>query len=178
MNPSPARQSVVDGDAYYWSSVDPQRDRGAEAKLAAMSTAVHRNKGLWIAPFAPGFDAREIAGRRVIERRDGETLRRQYATAIKSSPDALGLISWNEFSENSHVEPSVAHGDRYLTVLRDITGTPVPTLGPLAEDSSGTGDPGEFPVGLVVAGGMVLLPTILLVLMIRRRRRSGGPSTG
>jgi hypothetical protein len=127
----------VDGDAYYWSSVDPQRDTRAAAKLAAMSTA-----------------------------------------AIKSSPDALGLISWNEFSENSHVEPSVAHGNRYLAVLRNITGTPVPTLSPLAEDSSGTGDPGEFPVGLVVAGGMVLLPTILLVLMIRRRRRSGGPSTG
>jgi hypothetical protein len=125
----------VDGDAYYWSSVDPQRDTRAAAKLAAMSTA-----------------------------------------AIKSSPDSLGLISWNEFSENSHVEPGVAHGDRYLAVLRDIIGMPVPTLSPLAEDSSGTGDPGEFPIGLAVAGGAVFL----LVLMIRRQRqrRSGGPSTG
>ncbi|MBP2323488.1 hypothetical protein JOF56_003873 [Kibdelosporangium banguiense] len=161
--------SAVDGDAYYWSSVDPQRDRSAETKLAAMSATVHRNKGLWIAPFAPGFDARVIAGKRVVDRQDGETLRRQYAAAIKSSPDAVGLISWNEFSENSHIEPSVTHGDRYLAVLRDITRTPTPTLSPLAEDSSDAGDPRGFPFGLVVAGGAVLLLSILLILSIRRR---------
>jgi hypothetical protein len=135
-----------------------------------MSTAVHQHKGLWIAPFAPGFDARKIAGTRVVDRRGGETLRLEYAAAIGSSPDALGLISWNEFSENSHVEPSVKDGDRYLTVLRDITGTPVLTLSPLAEDSSGPDDPGGFPFGLVVAGGAILLLAILLVLSIRRRR--------
>ncbi|EME61682.1 endo-1,3-alpha-glucanase family glycosylhydrolase [Amycolatopsis decaplanina] len=163
--------SAVDGDAYYWSSVDHYRDSGAAAKLAAMGAAVHRHNGLWIAPFAPGFDARHIGGSRVVGRSDGETLRRQYAAAIASSPDALGLISWNEFSENSHIEPSVRYGDRYLTVLRDITGAPVPSLGPLAEDSSGAGDPGGFPAGPAVAGGAVLLLVILLVLMIRRRSR-------
>jgi hypothetical protein len=163
--------STVDGDAYYWSSADPQRDTGAAAKLTAMSTAVHQHKGRWIPPFAPGFDARKVAGTRVIDRRDGDTLRHQYAAAIASSPDALGLISWNEFSENSHVEPSIAYGDRYLAVLRDITATPMPTLGPLAEDSSGAGDTYRFPFGLVVVGGAVLLVAILLVLSIRRRRR-------
>ncbi|MCE7002189.1 hypothetical protein LWC34_05015 [Kibdelosporangium philippinense] len=161
--------STVDGNAYYWSSVDPRRDKHAAAKLAAMSTVVHRHKGLWIAPFAPGFDARVIDGKRVVDRQDGETLRRQYADAISSSPDALGLISWNEFSENSHVEPSVTYGDRYLDVLRAITRTPAPTLNPLAEDSSNEADPSGFPTGLVVTGGLVLLLAILLALVIRRR---------
>ncbi|WP_037273110.1 hypothetical protein [Kibdelosporangium aridum] len=162
--------SAVDGNAYYWSSVDPRRDKRAAAKLTAMSTAVHRHKGLWIAPFAPGFDARVIAGKRVVDRRDGETLRRQYAAAINSSPDALGLISWNEFSENSHIEPSIAHGDRYLDVLRDITRTPTPTLNPLAADSSSTDNPGRSPIGLAVTSGTLLL-TILLILLIRHRHR-------
>ncbi|WP_340682729.1 hypothetical protein LCL61_29230 [Amycolatopsis coloradensis] len=163
--------SAVDGNAYYWSSVDPHRDKGTAAKLAAMGTAVHRHKGLWIAPFAPGFNARKIGGRRVVDRRDGETLRRQHTAAITSSPDALGLISWNEFSENSHVEPSVRYGDRYLAVLRDITGTPAPRLSPLAEDSSGTGASGRSPTGPAVAGGTMLLLCVLLVLTVRRRRR-------
>jgi hypothetical protein len=162
--------STVDGNAYYWSSLDPRRDTGAAAKLAGMGAAVHQHKGLWIAPFAPGFDARKIGGRRVVDRRGGETLRLQYASAIGSSPDALGLISWNEFSENSHLEPSVRYGDHYLTVLRNITGTPVPTLSPLAEDSSDTGEPGGFPFGLVVVGGTVLLLAVLLLLAVRRQR--------
>ena len=34
----------------------------------------------------------------------------------------VGLISWNEFSENSHVEPSRRYGNRYLKIVADITG--------------------------------------------------------
>ena len=36
------------------------------------------------------------------------------APRSRSSPDVLGLISWNEFSENTHVEPSEQFGDRYV----------------------------------------------------------------
>ncbi|MDT7726022.1 MAG: alpha-mannan endo,2-alpha-mannanase / glycoprotein endo-alpha,2-mannosidase [Actinomycetota bacterium] len=166
---------VVDGNAYYWSSVDPQRDTGAAAKLAEMGAAVHAHHGLWVPSFAPGFDVRQIAGTRVVDRRDGETMRRQYAAAIASSPDALGLISWNEFSENSHVEPSTTYGDRYLKVLREITGTTVPALGPLAEDSSGSSGSSGAPWGLVIAGGAaVILLGGMTALALRRRRATAG----
>jgi hypothetical protein len=47
-------------------------------------------------------------------------LRQQLQAARDSSPDLIGLISWNEFSENSHIEPSVKHGMRYLEVVKDI----------------------------------------------------------
>jgi hypothetical protein len=89
---------LVDGDAYYWSSVDPSATAGYATKLSDMSDAIHRRSGLWIAPAAPGFDARLVGGTRVVERRDGETLRQQFAAARSSAPDAVGLISWNEFS--------------------------------------------------------------------------------
>ncbi len=111
---------AVDGNAYYWSSVNPETYPKYPEKLAGMSNEVHAKKGIWIAPAAPGFDARLIGGKRVVERRGGATLRTEFAAAAQSKPDAIGLISWNEFSENSHIEPSVNHGTESLDVIADI----------------------------------------------------------
>ncbi len=109
----------VDGDAYYWSSVNPDSHSNYLDKLTAMGETIHKNGGLWIAPAAPGFDARLVGGTSVVERKNGQTLRRELKTALQSLPDAIGLISWNEFSENSHVEPSQDHGNLYLKVLSE-----------------------------------------------------------
>jgi hypothetical protein len=109
--------SSTDGDAYYWSSVNPETNTRYAEKLRAMGEAVHADGKYWIAPFAPGFDARLVGGSRAVERRDGETLRAEYAAAGASDPDAFGLISWNEFSENSHVEPSETYGAQSLDAL-------------------------------------------------------------
>ncbi len=76
--------------------------------------------GIWIPSAAPGFDARKVGGTSVVGRRGGATLREELDAATRSSPDAVGLISWNEFSENTHVEPSVDHGSRYLDVVADV----------------------------------------------------------
>ena len=110
---------LVDGDAYYWSSVNPDSHTGYLDKLTAMGEAIHRNGGLWIAPAAPGFDARLVGGTSVVERKAGETLKTELDTALQSLPDAIGLISWNEFSENSHIEPSQDHGNLYLKLLSE-----------------------------------------------------------
>ena len=111
--------SLVDGDAYYWSSVNPDSHSNYLKKLMTMGKAIHENGGLWIAPAAPGFDARLVGGSSVVERNAGETLKTELNTALQSLPDAIGLISWNEFSENSHIEPSQSHGDLYLKVLAE-----------------------------------------------------------
>jgi hypothetical protein len=113
---------VVDGNAYYWSSGDPVRMTWYARRLADMGAAVHRNGGLWIAPVAPGFDARLIGGRTNVPRRGGETLRRSLDAAVASSPDAIGVISWNEFSENTHIEPSELYGAASLRHLADALG--------------------------------------------------------
>ena len=60
--------------------------------------------------------------------KDGDTLRTQMNAAMSSAPDAIGIISWNEFSENSHIEPSQTHGDRYLQVLSEINNLPPPMI--------------------------------------------------
>lgn len=126
--------SLVDGNAYYWSSVDPEGTPGYPAKLAEMGQAVHRNGGLWFAPAAPGFDARSIGGWRVIGRAGGETLRAEVGVALQSAPDVLGLISWNEFTENTHIEPSEDHGTSALEVLADIRDGTIPNVSAFESD--------------------------------------------
>ncbi|MEO6502908.1 MAG: endo-1,3-alpha-glucanase family glycosylhydrolase [Jatrophihabitantaceae bacterium] len=173
---------VTDGDAYYWSSVNPATNTTYLTKLKEMSAAVHADGKYWIAPFAPGFDARLVGGAKQVPRNDGSTLRAEYATALKSSPDMLGLISWNEFSENTHVEPSKKHGDRYLEVLAELRHTSPPE--PLtAVDSSAqplpTDRDRQLPVVAVLLGLPVLLIAGLTVLgrrLRRRRRRTGAGS--
>jgi hypothetical protein len=126
---------VTDGDAYYWSSVNPDTNTNYASKLNQMSSAIHADQKYWIAPFAAGFDARLVGGKQTVDRNDGQTLRSEYATALTSSPDALGLISWNEFSENTYVEPSKKYGNLFLRVLSDLRQTAPPTT-PAAADSS------------------------------------------
>jgi hypothetical protein len=145
-----------DGNAYYWSSVDPQQHDGYEERLQDMASSVHDAGGLWIAPFAPGFDARLVGGTREVPRRDGETLRAQYNAAISSSPDALGLISWNEFSENTHVEPSERHRDSSLRELTSLVRGPSV---PQAQTAAGSDDSGRG--GLLTVGAALLIVLLL-----------------
>jgi hypothetical protein len=173
---------VTDGDAYYWSSVNPDTNANHDGKLSDMARAVHATGNYWIAPLAPGFDARLVGGKSVVERNNGLTLRTEYATALHSSPDALGLISWNEFSENTYVEPSRRYGDFYLSVLRDLRQVPAPTP-TLGMDSSLDGPPRgprtfaedltRYWPALLMVGFPVLL-VVGLALATRRQRRSAG----
>jgi hypothetical protein len=140
-----------------------------------MSAAVHADAKYWIAPFAPGFDARLVGGTKSVPRADGRTLRVEYAAALRSSPDALGLISWNEFSENTYVEPSKKFGHRYLDVLAELrhATAPVPAS---ADDSSAQPLPTQpgrrWPTVALLVGLPVLLLAGLAVLGRRLRRRS------
>ena len=106
----------MDGNAYYWSSVDPIGQTGYQKKLDDMGAAVHDNHGLWIAPAAPGFDARLLDGTRLIDRDDGKTFRLELNAALRSSPDAIGLISWNEFSESAEMISAVMLSLALITV--------------------------------------------------------------
>jgi hypothetical protein len=146
--------SLVDGDAYYWSSVNPQTYPGFQKKIADMGAAVHRHGGLWIPSAAPGFDARLIGGKRIVPRNDGRTLQTQMAAAAAAQPDVIGLISWNEFSENSYVEPSRKYGTRYLEVLAGINGRQVKLATDIdSADPSNGGAGWQVPLlGLLVIG--------------------------
>ena len=167
---------VTDGDAYYWSSVNPATNTGYEAKLDRMSQAIRRAGKYWIAPFAPGFDARLVGGQRAVPRDNGQTLRTEYATAVRSSPDMLGLISWNEFSENSYVEPSKNYGYQSLDVLRQLRAVPAAPAGSPAPVTSFSPWPNILRL-LAFTLTLVLGVAALLYLRRRHAHRSQDHST-
>ncbi|MBX6749942.1 MAG: hypothetical protein IRY85_09805 [Micromonosporaceae bacterium] len=166
---------LVDGDAYYWSSVNPETNTYYDEKLRDMSEAIHADGKLWIAPLAPGFDARLVGGTREVPRKDGETLRREYAAAVNSSPDLLGLISWNEFSENTHVEPSERYGTRYLDVLRELRGTtvPEPTFAADSSQNDALAMVSQYWPNILILAAFPLFLVGMTTVAARRRRRYG-----
>jgi hypothetical protein len=162
--------ALFEGDAYYWSSGDIDEPSYRE-KLERMGEAVHADGGMWLAPAAAGFDATDLGGRRVVDRENGETLRRAIEMAKGSGPDAIAIISWNEFSENSHIEPSELYGTTALRTLAEITGTGAGLEASLPMDSSEAGTRGQgLPSWLAIAV-IVALALLLPVWAARRRRK-------
>jgi Glycosyl hydrolase family 71 len=166
---------AVQGELYYWSSPDPMSTPRYVQTLTAMANATRAKCGVWIAPVSPGFDARAVGGHSIVARRNGTTLTRSWEGALATVPDAIGIISWNEFSENTYIEPSVAYGSRYLDVVRDLVHAPPPPAKETdSSNAAGIGPTSGAVTGAAVAVGAVLLVTVIALL--RRRRRPGDPS--
>jgi hypothetical protein len=166
---------LVDGDAYYWSSVNPGTYPDYVGRLRQMAQVIHARQGLWIAPAAPGFDARLVGGTSAVDRKNGDTLRKEYDAAVSASPDAVGLISWNEFSENTHIEPSARYGSRYLEVLADIRGAKAPHVEIFDSSEPATSAKGYGPVVLGAFGLIVLTGAVFLLRRPPRRPRPKRP---
>ena len=166
---------LVDGDAYYWSSVNPDTYDGYAAKLEKMSQAVHDRQGIWIPPAAPGFDARLVGGTTIVDRKNGDTLRTQINTAQTSSPDMLGIISWNEFSENSQIEPSQNYRGKALEVISGINRLPGPTITDLdsSDPVASFIDPVKSSRVMALGGLLALVLTGSVILFLRQSGRLG-----
>jgi hypothetical protein len=165
---------AVEGELYYWSSADPQTTPGYLTRLQDIANAVRQRCGVWVAPVAPGFDARDVGGHSVVERRDGATLRASWQAALATAPDAIGVISWNEFSENTHIEPSERYGTRYLDGLAELTTASLPPAKELdssAADGQGAGSALWPTLSAAAALGFVLTATVWGL----RRRRANRP---
>ena len=106
---------LVDGDAYYWSSVNPDTYPGYAGEAAARWERPSTDPaGSGSRRRRPASTPAWSAGPPWCRARTARRCARRWTRPLESSPDAIGLISWNEFSENSHVEPSEKHGARYL----------------------------------------------------------------
>jgi hypothetical protein len=109
--------SFLDGTSYYWSSETPTGYAGAS--LVSLGTQVHAAGKIWLAPFIAGFD-RQLAGGTCVPRNGVSTLDWTWKVNGASHPDGWMGISWNEFVENTYIEPSQAYGSKYLDELRRL----------------------------------------------------------
>jgi hypothetical protein len=76
---------------------------------------------LWVAPVTPGFDDRRLVDRQtphVVDRSNGSVYDEQWATAIDTGADWVIVTSWNEWWENTEIEPSERYGTAYLERTR------------------------------------------------------------
>ena len=72
-------------------------------------------------------------------RGEGEYLRRSWNGAAASGADIILITSWNEYFENSHIEPSERYGSQSVDILRPL----------IAEWKSGQSIAADIPPGSV-----------------------------
>jgi hypothetical protein len=76
---------------------------------------------LWIASVAPGYDDRHIATREVhyvTPRASGAVYDDQWKAAVETAADWVIVTSWNEWRENTEIEPGRLYGTFYLLRTR------------------------------------------------------------
>ena len=86
-------------------------------------------KGLKILTVSPGYDdshlkdpQRTANPHRIIDRKNGETYQEMIAFALTrdAAPDMVIISTFNEYHENTHVEPSVNFGGKYIHMTREF----------------------------------------------------------
>lgn len=74
---------------------------------------------LWMPTAMPGYDERLLDDRvnpRYIDRAGGAHFRSELDHAFANAPQWVTIYTWNEWFEETYIEPSVAYGDQYLQI--------------------------------------------------------------
>ena len=72
---------------------------------------------VWVASVTPGFDDSHLVARttpRIVDRSAGAVYDDQWSKAIDTGADWVVVTSWNEWWENTEVEPGQRYGRAYL----------------------------------------------------------------
>lgn len=100
----------------------------------------------------PGFDnTKSSSGGLKADRYEGKTYRALWEEALKTKPDWILISSWNEWTEDTEIEPSLELGEKYLQITSDyakpfLNSAPVDVPAPtgLAAFELGTNAPAEI----------------------------------
>jgi hypothetical protein len=55
----------------------------------------------------------------MVDRQNGQYYRDIFNIALSTNPDWIFITTWNEWWENTHIEPSENHGSLYLDITRE-----------------------------------------------------------
>lgn len=90
-------------------------------------SALNAGGSLYVPMVHPGWDETKIAAREgrgnptsVRNRNNGQFLANSFNGAVASGADIIMIGTWNEFVENSHIEPSQLYGTQSLDTLRPL----------------------------------------------------------
>ena len=84
-----------------------------------------------VASVSPGYDDTALADprrfanpRRVVDRVEGDAYRRslRWVSGLDPVPHLVLISTFNEYHENTHIEPSAKNGDLYLKLTREAVG--------------------------------------------------------
>jgi hypothetical protein len=88
---------------------------GGEGKTVAMNGHI---------PVMPGYNdlrlQRKPQSAPMVPRRDGHTLVEQFRAATASGAGTILIYSWNEYFEDTQIEPTLEYGDFYLELTRRL----------------------------------------------------------
>jgi uncharacterized protein YraI len=101
---------------------------GSAARYTQERNAIiNRGGSLYVATVHPGWDEQRIAAAHgrpnptsPRDRAGGRFLANSWNGAVSSGADVIMVVSWNEFMENSHIEPSTTYGSQSLDTLRPL----------------------------------------------------------
>jgi hypothetical protein len=117
------RNPAFDGISPYqiaWSGSPETQLPGWGAKAAAVDPGK-----LYVPPIAPGCNDSPVRAATCIQdRQDGAYYGRVLQGALASNAQwAVVVSTWNEWLEDTQIEPSVEYGDLYLRMTRDFADT-------------------------------------------------------
>jgi len=130
---------------------------------ATWSSRTKNAGGIFVATAMPGFDESRLGRSNAVvrDRGDGYYLRASFAGAVASNSHMIIITSWNEFQENSYIEPSANYGTTYLDIARELISSykasgsvPAAPAPPSGYDSSLSGvatPPTTSPTGVFAA---------------------------
>jgi hypothetical protein len=88
----------------------------------ALSASNQDGPKIWVATVSPGFDSTPYDGGShtfSVDRNEGNYYRSTFQAALVSDPDWIVITSWNEYGENTHIEPSIRDGFTMLNITRE-----------------------------------------------------------
>lgn len=148
-------QDVFDGHHLYsiaWSPNPRAELNKWPPRIKQVEDRLGTNK-LWVATTMPGYNDLKLPRADAFARaRDGGAFFREtWSAATATNPDMIMITSFNEWLEGTHIEPSVAYGDFYLSLTRELIGKSVadvavtpapepanPRVEPIVESRDGT----------------------------------------
>jgi len=120
---------MFDGFAPFSPTELADRQNWQRVWSAAYLGAIKAGMRYRIAALSPGYDDSALEGNqragnpyRVVARNDGATYLEgmRFIEQLGERPDLVMISTFNEFHENSHIEPSLANGMRYVEMTQEF----------------------------------------------------------